>query len=168
LCAVITIICYIRTCAPNRAEPRHWHSICTSPKVVVAELTKLNEINVLASRAGWAWPQALHAIFEPRGISLLMAESPVEFVNIIERRRIHTAIVDVDCEGGGLVTVRIIRTDFPAMPCILLSGHSDNATLDEALRLGVFSVIDKPVDMEILRQQLNRLFLKKYHSDIFG
>ena len=43
-----------------------------------------------------------------------------------------------------------------------------NRLLDEALQLDVFSVIDKPVDMDILRQQLNRLFIKKYNSDIFN
>ncbi|GAH06814.1 unnamed protein product, partial [marine sediment metagenome] len=35
------------------------------------------------------------------------------------------------------------------------------------LRLDVFSVIGKPVDMNILLEQLNRLFVKKYNSDIF-
>jgi hypothetical protein len=37
-----------------------------------------------------------------------------------------------------------------------------------ALRLDVFSVIDKPVDMFILQQQLHRLFIKKYSSSVFG
>jgi hypothetical protein len=58
--------------------------------------------------------------------------------------------------------------DYPLLPCILLSSAAGESLLGEALRLDVFSVIGKPVDMGVLREQLNRLFLKKYSSDIFS
>jgi len=127
------------------------------------------EFNVLASGASWAWPEALRDIFRPRDVSLLVAESAGEFVNIIESRRIHTTIVDMDSEKAtGLATIKIIRVNYPLLPCILLASAAGEAVLSKALRLDVFSVIDKPVDMGILRQQLNRLFMKRYNSDIFA
>jgi len=136
---------------------------------MVSNLSKLEEINVLASEANWAWPEALRYIFRPRGINLLMAENAVEFVNIIERKRIHTTIVDMDSEqSNGLATVKIIRMDYPLLPCILLTSAAGESLLGKALRLDVFSVIDKPVDMSVLQEQLNRLFVKKYNSDIFA
>ncbi|MHC4327293.1 MAG: response regulator [Planctomycetota bacterium] len=135
---------------------------------MVSNLSKLEEVNVLASGADWAWPEALRRIFRPRGVNLLVAENAAEFVHIIERRRIHTTIVDMDSEqSNGLATIRIIRMDYPLLPCILLTSAAGEALLGKALRLDVFSVIDKPVDMLILRQLLNRLFLKKYDSSIF-
>jgi DNA-binding NtrC family response regulator len=98
-----------------------------------------------------------------------MAENAVEFVNIIERKRIHTTIVDMDSEeSNGLATIKIIRMDYPLLPCILLTSTAGESLLGKALRLDVFSVIDKPVDMSVLREQLNRLFVKKYDSDIFA
>ena len=136
---------------------------------MVSNLSKLEEINVLASEANWAWPEALRYIFRPRGINLLMAENAAEFVNIIERKRIHTTIVDMDSEqSNGLATIKIIRMDYPLLPCILLTSAAGESLLGKALRLDVFSVIDKPVDMSILQEQLNRLFVKKYNSDIFA
>jgi len=136
---------------------------------MVSNLSKLEEVNVLASEANWAWPEALRYIFRPRGINLLMAENAVEFVNIIERKRIHTTIVDMDSEeSNGLATIKIIRMDYPLLPCILLTSAAGESLLGKALRLDVFSVIDKPVDMSILQEQLNRLFVKKYNSDIFA
>ena len=136
---------------------------------MVSNLSKLEEINVLASEANWAWPEALRYIFRPRGINLLMAENAVEFVNIIERKRIHTTIVDMDSEeSNGLATIKIIRMDYPLLPCILLTSAAGESLLGKALRLDVFSVIDKPVDMSVLQEQLNRLFVKKYNSDIFA
>lgn len=136
---------------------------------MVSNLSKLEEINVLASEANWAWPEALRYIFRPRGINLLMAENAVEFVNIIERKRIHTTIIDMDSEqSNGLATIKIIRMDYPLLPCILLTSAAGESLLGKALRLDVFSVIDKPVDMSVLQEQLNRLFVKKYNSDIFA
>jgi len=130
---------------------------------MVLDFSKLDEVNVLASGANRAWPEALHDIFEPRDVNLLVAESAGEFVNVIQRRRIHTTIVDMDSQAGGLATIKIILMDYPMLPCVLLARGAG-----KALQLDVFGVIDKPVDMSILRELLNRLFIKKCNSDIFA
>ena len=135
---------------------------------MVLNLSKPEEVNVLASEANWAWPEAIRDIFRPRGVNLLVARNVGEFVNIIERRRIHSTIVDMDSETGDLATIKIIRMDYPMLPCILLSSTAGETVLSKALQLDVFSVIDKPVDMGILREQLNRLFMKRYNSRIFA
>jgi len=136
---------------------------------MVPNWSKLEEVNVLASGANWAWPEALRYIFRPRGVNLLVAQSLNDFVNIIERRRIHTTIVDMDAEkSNGLATIRIIRMNYPLLSCILLTSAAGQPVLSKALELNVFSVIDKPVDMAILREQLNRLFIKRFNSNIFA
>ncbi len=133
-----------------------------------------SEVNVLASQANWAWPAALREIFRPRGVNLLVAENADQFVGVIRNKRIHTTIIDVDSSGSNaLATIRIIRMDYPLMPCILLSSPPQaegdhEALLGNALKLNVFSVIDKPVDMGVLREQLNRLFIRRYDNDIFA
>jgi DNA-binding NtrC family response regulator len=70
-------------------------------------------------------------------------------------------------QSNGLATIKIIRMDYPLLPCILLTSTAGKSLLGKALQLDVFSVIGKPVDMCILREQLNRLFRKKYNSGIF-
>jgi len=135
---------------------------------MVSNLSQLEEINVLASEASWAWPRALRDIFQPRGVNLLVASNAGEFVDIIEQKRIHTTIVDMDSETGGLATIKIIRMDYPLQPCIILTSQAGESLLGKALQLDVFGVIDKPVDMDVLRALLNRLFLRKYNSDIFA
>jgi DNA-binding NtrC family response regulator len=136
---------------------------------MVMNLSKLDDVNVLASQANWAWPEALRYIFKPRGINLLVAENAADFVNIIQRKRILTTIVDMESEqSSGLAIVKIIRMNYPLLPCILLTSNVGESLLEKALKLDVFSVIDKPVDMSVLREQLNRLFIKKYRSNIFS
>ena len=127
-----------------------------------------DQVSVLASQAGWAWPGALRDIFKPRRVNLLVARGADEFASIIESRRIHTAIIDLDSpDSGGFGVVRVVRMADPLVPCIVLSASPDREVLGRALELDVFSVIAKPVDMSLLRQQLNRLFIKKYGSYIF-
>ena len=139
-----------------------------SYKDMVFELSKFEEVNVVASEANWAWPVALRCIFRPRGINLMVAGNADEFVNIIKRRRVHTTILDMDSEkSNALATIKIIRMDYPLLPCILLTSKVGETLLGRALQLDVFSVIDKPVDMAVLQEQLNRLFVKKYNSNIF-
>jgi DNA-binding NtrC family response regulator len=136
---------------------------------MVMNLSKLEDVNVLASRANWAWPEALRYIFKPRGINLLVAENAGDFVDIIRRKRILTTIVDMESEqSNGLAIVKIIRMNYPLLPCILLTNDVGQSLLGKALQLDVFSVIDKPVNMSVLQQQLNRLFIKKYRSNIFS
>ena len=136
---------------------------------MIVEQIQDSRVNVLASGEGWAWPGALKDIFAPKGISLLIAREVGEFVNIIKQNRIHTLIIDSDVERyTGLATVKIIRKDYPRLPCILLSCRANREMLTEALHLDVFSVINKPVDMNILRNQMNKLFVKRYGSHIFS
>ncbi len=136
---------------------------------MVAERSQFDDVNVLTSAANWAWPAALRDLFKPRGVNLLVAESPGDFVHIITRRRIHTTIVDMDAErSNGLATVKIIRMDFPLLPCILLTTHASQDILGKALQLDVFGVVDKPVDMNVLHQLLNRIFMKRYNSSLFA
>ncbi len=136
---------------------------------MVRDYTKFDEVNVLASAADWAWPQAVRSIFEPRGINFLVARRPAEFVDVIRQKRIHATIVDMDCEeSNGLTTIKIIRMSYPRLPCILLTGQAEEKMLGKALELDVFSVIDKPVDMSVLLEQLDRMFTKKYRNCIFS
>jgi DNA-binding NtrC family response regulator len=135
---------------------------------MVFDLSQIDDINVLVSMANWAWPEAARLIFRPRGVNLLVAENATDFVNVIRSKRVHTTIVDMDSQqSNGLAVIKVIRMQYPLLPCILLTETANSSLLGEALRLNVFSVIDKPVDMRILREQLNRLFIRKYNSDIF-
>jgi DNA-binding NtrC family response regulator len=147
-----------------------WHKVCTFFSGMVAELAQPEEISVLTTQQDWAWPEAVRDIFQPRGVNLLVANGIDQFVNVLRHRRVQAAIVDTDpgAQTGGLWALKIIRIEYPLTPCILLTSEPTESMLEEALQLDAFSVIDKPVDMTVLRDQLNRLFVRKYSSHIFS
>lgn len=128
----------------------------------------IDYINVLMNDTGWAWPDAVRQIFSARDVQLLLAKNADQALNILQHRRIHTAIVDMDSETGGLAVIKMIRSGFPLLPCILIADSAEQKLLSTALELDVFSVINKPVDIPLLKGQLHRLFLKRYGSTIFA
>jgi DNA-binding NtrC family response regulator len=135
---------------------------------MVCAQSHLGEVNVLASQSNWAWPKALRDIFQPAGVNLIVARRVEEFVDVLRHKRIHATIIDADADLGRLSTIRIIRMDHPRLPCLLLTSDMRQDLLDSALQLEVFSVLAKPVDLGLLRRQLDRLFLKAYDSPVFA
>lgn len=126
-------------------------------------------VKVLINGFDWAWPQAVRQIFKDRSVELLMVKRPDEALNVIQQRRIHTAIVDMDSKMlSGLTMIKIIRSSFPALPCILLTEEAEQKLLSDALELDVFSVMNKPVDIDLLQSQLHRLFVKRYNNYVFN
>lgn len=99
----------------------------------------------------------------------MVAKSTNEFVNVIEQKRIHTTIIDMDSQKcNGLAMIKIIRINYPLLPCVLLANKAEQDLLGKALHLNVSGVVDKPVQMNVLQQLLDRVFMKKYNSDIFA
>ena len=136
---------------------------------MVCNSLKHGEINVLVSDADWGWPVALRDIFGPLGVNMLLAKCPGDVQEIVRQRRIHTAIVDIDSDVlSGMGAVRIIRAHNPLLPCILLSESLERKILGKALELEVFCVVGKPVDFDLLQNQLDRLFVRRYQCDVFG
>jgi DNA-binding NtrC family response regulator len=135
---------------------------------MVCAQSQLGEVNVLASQSNWAWPKALQDIFQPAGVNLIVARRVDEFIEVLRHTRIHATIIDADADLGRLSTVRIIRMDHPRLPCLLLTSDMRQDLLDSALQLEVFSVLAKPVDLGLLRRQLDRLFIKAYDSSVFA
>lgn len=131
-------------------------------------LSQPDYITVLIGNADWAWPEAVEKIFRPHGINALVANSSNEMVSVIDKNKIHLAIVDESFDDlSGMHTMKIIRKHDRLLPCIMLATQIDRSFLTEALNLDVFSVVAKPVDMGVLSGQLNRLFWKYYDLRLF-
>jgi DNA-binding NtrC family response regulator len=128
-----------------------------------------DSIKVLINNSDWAWPDAVRQIFRDRAVELLVVKQTDEALNVLQQRRIHTAIVDMDSKIlNGLSMIKVIRGCYPLLPCILLADSAEEKLLSTALELDVFSVMNKPVDIPLLQNQLHRLFIKRYNSNLFN
>ncbi len=128
-----------------------------------------SEINILLGQSERNWEEIVANVFAPRGINSLVVRDAAEALEVLSRRYVHTAIVDMDTQrSGGFGLVKVVRKYHPLLPFIMFSGSSERKELGLALEFNVFSVIAKPVNIEILQDELNRLFKKMYNNMVFS
>jgi CheY-like chemotaxis protein len=88
--------------------------------------------------------QAVYRVFE--------AESRAEVFNILDARKIDAVICDIKMKDtDGFEVTRQIRSRFPGLPVIILTGLIERENMETARSLGCYDFLIKPVKREKLR-----------------
>ncbi|MGE5610336.1 MAG: response regulator [Bacillota bacterium] len=111
------------------------------------------------------WHQTVAGLLEPQGVHTVLARSGREALDLIESTPFHAVILDTHMPGlGGLQVIKLMRELHKNVPAILLTDQLTNYLLREALGMRVFSVLSKPVELNLLLDALARV-LKRYHEN---
>lgn len=92
--------------------------------------------------------RALSELLAAEGFVALAFEGGEAAWRAVTSRQIRpdVAVLDVRMPGlNGVALLRRIKTEFPALPVILVSAFPDEAVWSEALRAGATDVFPKPV-----------------------
>jgi DNA-binding NtrC family response regulator len=101
---------------------------------------------------------ALRRLFRPRPYDLLMATSGEEALDLLARRSVHAALIDLRMPGmDGLTLLGKMRDDYPQVKVIMLTGHGGIDSAVEAIRLGAVDYLEKPVEPESLSARVGQL-----------
>jgi len=124
-----------------------------------------NRFTVLLANEQEAWHKTVRGLLEPQGVQTVTARTGREALRMIESQPIHVAVLDTQMpQLGGLQVIRLIREMQRAPVTILLTDHLTNYLLREALGMQVFSVLSKPVDLNLLLDSMARV-LRRYHEN---
>ena len=63
-------------------------------------------------------------------------------------------------DGSGLELVKLVRSQAPSLPIVMISAHSDREAVMAAARLGVSEFIAKPLSIPMLQQRLTPLLTR--------
>src|SRR3990170_8046949 len=76
----------------------------------------------------------------------------------LDRRRYDVVVTDLVMDGrkDGLEVLAAAKRQTPAPPVILVTAHGDIPTAVQAMNEGAHSFIEKPLDLEYFRAQVNR------------
>jgi DNA-binding NtrC family response regulator len=76
----------------------------------------------------------------------------------LDRKDYDVVVTDLVMEGrrDGLAVLEAAKTHIPVPPVILVTAHADIPTCKEALSQGAYDYIEKPLDLEYFRAQVNR------------
>ena len=129
--------------------------------------------------SGQAWHRNARGLLGAQGVETLVARSGRDALALIEESargngpRIHVAVLDQRMPVmGGLQILRRLQQDLtdPALPpAILLADASGargltSALMHEALTARVFSVLPKPIELDLLLDTLARA-LRRYYQN---
>jgi len=95
----------------------------------------------------------------------LFANSRKQALEILQREEVHVVVTDMRMpETDGLELLKIVRTMYPNIVGIVLSGYSEMATLQEAINQGdIFKFIPKPWKLETDFKKVVREAIEHYN-----
>lgn len=146
--------------------------------------------NMLLSSGGWcseAWADHLPRLLEPFGVRTWRVHSGQEATRVLQSGPVfHIAVVDLalplsiaSCtqapaaqapaeeEAGPRLLQVLARTATPPPTVVVKhprSSRDDARQLAEALRLGAFACVDRPVDLELMLELFRRIFSRRYQN----
>lgn len=121
--------------------------------------------NVLLPYERDGWHQTVTRLLEPQGVQTVAAHNGREAWKIVESGAVHVAVLDAEMpQLSGMQVIRRMNDMAQRPPAILLTNHMTNHLLQEALGMHVFSVLSKPVDLNLLLDALARVMRRYYES----
>ena len=116
---------------------------------------------VVTGEANW-WVPALEEIVGPRWLRTFRVSGDEELLEMVESGLADAAVLDE--EGNWdlevLQLLRMIRRLSAAFPVVVLSRRTDRIWLEDALGLAAFSVVAKPLQLEELLRQIQRMMIR--------
>jgi two-component system nitrogen regulation response regulator NtrX len=103
--------------------------------------------------------QSLGSILIDEGYEILSAGSGEDALKVIEEDPPYLVLLDIWLPGiDGIETLKIIKSRYPQIRVIMISGHGTIETAVKATKLGAFDFFEKPLSMEKVIIVLNHVF----------
>ena len=97
-----------------------------------------------------------------KGIDVVTAASGTEALEVLKGRHIHVVILDVKMPGmDGNETLKQIKTHFPLVEVIMLTGHATVESAIDGLKSGASDYLMKPTDINELIKKATEAFEKR-------
>lgn len=134
------------------------------------------------------WTRQLPRLLQPQGVNAYLARSGREAVDMVNDLEIHAALIDLATpqddpsnpagvgtgsspvgEAQGLWVLEVIRRLPNRPPVVVINSRAiaprqAQRFLNDALRLGAFSVINRPSDIEDMLAVIRRLIDRQYEG----
>jgi two-component system response regulator AtoC len=100
---------------------------------------------------------SLSELLESRGYRVVQAEDGPQALAALMHEGLDACLLDIRMPGlDGLAVLKSANESGIDVPVIVMTAHGDSSTVIEAMRLGAYDYIAKPVDFDQLVSQLDR------------
>jgi len=138
-------------------EPRQKEEEETSPAPTPSELdTSASGLNVLFVDDEEDFVRTMAERMEMREVGSDVALSGMQALQMLENEIPDVMVLDLRMPGlDGIEVLRRVKSTYPQVEVIIMTGHGSESDEEEARRLGAYDYLRKPVDindlMEIIR-----------------
>jgi len=92
---------------------------------------------------------SLSSILEDEGYQVIVASNGVEGMKVVRSETPDLVMLDIWMpEMDGLETLKRLRSQFPGILVVMMSGHGSIETAVKATKLGAYDYLEKPLDLE--------------------
>lgn len=104
---------------------------------------------------------ALSKILSHDGYEVSSAENGVEALNFLRNKEVELIITDLNMpEMNGLAFLRELNRNHPDSNVIMITAYGEVESYLEAISLGAFEFINKPLKYDDLKKVINKIFQK--------
>jgi len=108
---------------------------------------------------------ALSKILSREGYDVASAGNGFEALNYLRSKDVELIITDINMpEMNGMAFLRELNRCHPASNVIMITAYGEVESYIEAMNLGAFEYINKPVKFEELNKIINKIFKHKLHD----
>jgi DNA-binding NtrC family response regulator len=102
-----------------------------------------------------------------RDLDVRHAFSGTEALEKLEKdKSVEVVILDVKMPGmDGIEALREIKSRFPLVEVVMLTGHATVETAIEGIKLGAYDYLMKPCDMDILMSKVGEAAARKRQQE---
>ena len=98
------------------------------------------------------------ALLESYGFSSETADNGRDAITKLERESYDAVVLDYMMpEITGLTVLGHIQQRYPAIPVVMLTGHTDSQVAEQALAAGARACLYKPIGLQALKETMNRI-----------
>ena len=116
-------------------------------------------LNLVVTGEAESWLPALEQIVSPQFVLARRVDDDRELLEVVESGGADAAVLDdaADWRLDVLQLLRMIRRVNHTLPVVVVTGRRDRHWLEDALRLAAFSVVTRPLELEELLRQIQRM-----------
>jgi CheY-like chemotaxis protein len=128
-----------------------------------ATIPEHKDLSILITDDDQNCREALREVMEPQGFHTLLASSGEEAVDIVRGAPVHLVLLDMHMPRlTGLETWQLVRQINQMLPCILVTGDSDESLFRRAIQAQVYSVIPKPINKNVVLYTVLKALARYY------
>jgi DNA-binding NtrC family response regulator len=109
---------------------------------------------------------ALSKILTLEGYEVASAGNGYEALNYLRGKDVELIITDINMpEMNGMAFLRELNHSHPSSNVIMITAYGEVESYIEAMNLGAFEYINKPVKFEELKKIINKIFKHNVHGN---